>query len=118
MPLPTRRSVAAVLFGLPAALASAGVSAGAWAQTPAFTLTMRNQTFEPAELEVPAGQKFELRIVNEEAVNVEFESTDLRREKVITRGQSATLYLGPLRPGRYEVFDDFRRHVRGAIVAR
>ena len=110
LPCPTRRILLAA--------ATALLASPALAQAPGFALTVRDQKFEPAELEVPAGQKFELRITNAETVSIEFESSDLRREKVITRGQTATLYLGPLKPGRYEFFEDFRRHVRGALIAR
>jgi hypothetical protein len=119
-PCPTRRTLLAAAAAMLASpvLAPLQAQAQAQTQTPSFALTARDQKFEPAELEVPAGQKFELRITNAEAVSIEFESSDLRREKVITRGQSATLYLGPLKPGRYEFFDDFRRQVRGVLIAR
>jgi hypothetical protein len=48
----------------------------------------------------------------------EFESQALRREKVIPPGATATVYIGPLQPGRYEFFDDFRPTNRGFVVAK
>ena len=111
LPCPTRRILLAA--------ATALLASPALAQAPGFALTVRDQKFEPAELEVPAGQKFELRITNAETVSIEFESSDLRREKVITRGQTATLYLGPLKPGRYEFFDEYNEKVaRGALIVK
>lgn len=92
--------------------------AQAQAPTPVFTLTIRNQAFEPASLEIPANQKIELRITNADAKPAEFESKDLRREKVIAPGQTASLFIGPLRPGRYEYYDDFRPTTRGHLIAR
>ena len=36
----------------------------AWAETPTFKLTIKNHRFEPAQLEVPAGQMIKLVIHN------------------------------------------------------
>lgn len=91
----------------------------ALAESPVFTLTIRNHQFEPTELVIPAGQKIELRVKNADATAEEFESTSLRREKVVPGGQEVTIYIGPLTPGRYEFFGDFNpKTARGAIVAR
>ena len=97
-------------------LLAAGAAA---ADTPSFTLTIRNHRFEPTELEVPAGQKIELRVINQDATPEEFESTDLHREKVVTGGQQITVYVGPLRPGSYEFFGDFNPSTaRGHLIAK
>ncbi|MDQ2744996.1 MAG: cupredoxin domain-containing protein [Chloroflexota bacterium] len=32
-------------------------------------------------------------------------------------GQTITVYVGPLRPGRFEFFDDFNPRTRGHITA-
>jgi heme/copper-type cytochrome/quinol oxidase subunit 2 len=88
------------------------------ADTPTASLTIRNRTFEPAELEVPAGQKIELHVRNADAAASEFESDELHREKVVPAGQEVVVFIGPLRAGRYEFFDDFNPTARGHIVAR
>jgi Cupredoxin-like domain len=67
---------------------------------------------------VPAGQKLELHVKNERASASEFESAELRREKVVTPGQQITLYVGPLKPGTYEFFDDLNPQIRGHLIAR
>ena len=82
------------------------------------SLTIRNRAFESAELEVPAGQKIELHIRNADAAAAEFESTELHREKVVPAGQEVVIFIGRLRAGRYEFFDDFNPRSRGHIVAR
>jgi len=82
------------------------------------SLTIRDRGFEPAELEVPAGQKVELHIRNADAAAAEFESAELHREKVVPAGQEVVVFIGPLRAGRYEFFDDFNPRARGHIVAR
>ncbi len=88
------------------------------ADAPAASLTIRNRTFEPAELEVPAGQKVELHVHNADTAASEFESDELHREKVVPAGQEVVVFIGPLRAGRYEFFDDFNPSARGHIVAR
>ena len=67
---------------------------------------------------VPAGVKVELIIKNEQAVNAEFESTVLHREKIIQAGGQISVFVGPLDPGTYEFFDDFNRATRGRLVAK
>ena len=83
-----------------------------------MSITMRDDGFAPAELQVPAGTKIELSIKNEQKSAAEFESQALRREKVIPPGTTATVYVGPLQPGRYEFFDDFKPNNRGFLVAK
>ena len=93
-------------------------SPAAAADTQTASLAIRNRAFEPPELEVPAGQKIELHVTNERAAASEFESAELRREKIVPPGQQVTVYVGPLRPGSYEFFDDFNPQTRGHIIAR
>jgi plastocyanin len=88
------------------------------AQTPTFSLAIHDDRFVPSELEVPAGQKIELIIKNERSAASEFESSDLRREKVVSGGQQISVYVGPLRAGTYEFFDDFHPQTRGHLIVR
>jgi hypothetical protein len=89
------------------------------ADPPGFSLTIRDHRFTPTELEVPAGQKIELHVINADQTPAEFESAELHREKVVTGGQEIVVFIGPLRAGSYEFFDDFNpTTARGHIVAR
>ncbi len=93
----------------------------AWPAAAADTtasLTIRNRAFDPPELEVPAGQKIELHVHNADAAASEFESAELHREKVVPAGKEVVVFIGPLRAGRYEFFDDFHPSSRGHIVAK
>jgi hypothetical protein len=92
----------------------------AWADDmPTYRLTAREGRFEPAELVVPQGQKFRLEITNAGRDPVEFESVELRKEKVLAPGVSSSLVFRPLDAGRYRFFDDFHQTTgQGAIVAR
>jgi hypothetical protein len=95
------------------------ISGPAIADAPAYTLTIHDHQFQPTELEVPAGQKIELQVVNQDPSAEEFESNDLHREKIVTGGGRIAVYVGPLSPGRYEFFGDFHpKTARGHIVAK
>ena len=94
------------------------VAAPALAQTSPVTIVVRDNQFVPAEVPVAAGVKVELLIRNEQKTPAEFESTALHREKVIPPGASASVFVGPLNPGRYEFFDDFHPATRGFLVVQ
>jgi len=91
---------------------------GALADNPVVTLSISNGRFEPHEVTVPAGQKIELHVHNGDAKPVEFESAEMHREKVVLPGKDIVLYVGPLRAGRYDFFDDFNPGNRGTLVAK
>jgi plastocyanin len=81
-------------------------------------LTIKNHQFSPAELKVPAGKKIKLIVQNQDSTPEEFESHELNREKVIAGNGKATIYVGPLAPGKYPFFGEFNeKTARGVIVA-
>jgi hypothetical protein len=92
---------------------------GAAAQEPAYTLIIKDHQFQPTEIEIPAGQKIALTVKNNDTTPEEFESTELRREKVVAGGEQIIVYIGPLKPGKYEFFGDFNpKTARGHIIAK
>ena len=93
-------------------------TAVARAEQPTFTLTMKDHKFDPTELAVPANVKIKLIVKNLGSTPSEFESSELRREKVIPGGTQGVVFVGPLRPGRYEFFDDFHPDTRGHLVVK
>ena len=106
-----RRSFAVTLLILAAAVPARAEDS--------FVLSIKDHHFQPTEFEVPAGKKITLTVKNLDPTPEEFESTDMRREKVVAGGQEITVYIGPLRPGRYEFFGDFHPDTaRGHIVAK
>ena len=64
------------------ALGYGSILPAAAADTVSFQLVIKNHRFEPSELQVPAGKRVELVIENRDPTPEEFESHDLRREKV------------------------------------
>lgn len=84
-----------------------------------YTLTLRGHKFVPAQLVVPANAKFKLIVVNEDPTPEEFESHELNREKIVTGKGRITVFLGPLKPGRYPFFGEFHMATaQGALIAR
>lgn len=84
------------------------------AATDEFTLTIKNHTFEPKELKLPANQKIKLKVVNQDATPAEFESKPLGREKLVAGKSTITINLGPLKPGRYAFVEEYHETEAGA----
>lgn len=83
-----------------------------------LSMTIKNHMFEPSVLKVPANQRIKLTVQNLDTTPEEFESHALNREKVIPAGAKAVLYLGPLKPGRYEFMGEFNpATAKGVVVA-
>jgi plastocyanin len=81
-------------------------------------LTIKEHRFEPAELKVPAGKKIKLIIDNQDASAEEFESHELNREKVIPGNSRASVFIGPLKPGKYPFYGEFHESTaKGVVIA-
>jgi len=107
----------AVYCGLIAVALAAGLPA-ARADTPEFTIAIESHRFNPAELRVPAGQKIRLLIENRDPTPEEFESYDFNREKIVPGKGRIAVFVGPLKPGRYEFFGEFNADTaRGYLIA-
>jgi plastocyanin len=82
-------------------------------------LVIRDHKFQPAEVSVPAGKKVKLVVENQDDTAEEFESYELNREKVVPPKGRITLYVGPLKPGRYPFFGDFHKDTaQGVLIAQ
>lgn len=103
-----RRSCGARRAALPrwleaACAAALGLApaAAALAADPEYTIQIKDHKFNPQELHVPAGRKLKIVVDNQEEFQEEFESYVLNREKHLPPRSKATLFIGPLQPGRY-----------------
>ncbi len=98
---------------------AAAWSAGAPAATamPSFELTIKNHKFIPQELSIPADQEVKLTIKNLDATTAEFESDDFQAEKAVPSEGEVSLYIPPLKPGKYGFYDDFHEdETRGTLL--
>jgi plastocyanin len=93
--------------------------AGALAGDDTFALAIKNHRFDPAQMDVPAGKKLNLVVKNLDAAPEEFESHDLKREKVIPGRGQATITIGPLKPGTYQFVGEYHESTaKGQLVAK
>jgi len=74
---------------------------------PVFSIKALGGILEPAMIEVPADTRFKIEIENEGSDPIEFESTELRVEKVLAGGAKSYVVINGLKPGTYTFFDDF-----------
>ncbi|SPB18499.1 hypothetical protein NOV72_05697 [Caballeronia novacaledonica] len=85
---------------------------------PTFKLEMNDGKLNPARIEVPAGQRIKIEVHNVGKGAAEFESVQLRKEKVLAPGADSFVVIAPLDPGEYKFFDDFHQSAQGVIVAK
>lgn len=81
-------------------------------------LTLKDHRFVPDQITVPAGERFKIEVVNEDDTPEEFESHDLKVEKIVTAGGKITLSVGPLKPGTYRFVGEYHEDTAtGTIIA-
>jgi len=90
----------------------------ALADAAVHALVIQDHRFEPAEIRVPARQRVKLVVDNRDATAEEFESADLRREKIIPANSKASVWVGPLPKGQYQFYGDFhQKTAQGRLIA-
>jgi hypothetical protein len=83
------------------------------------TLIIENHQMNPSLIEIPADKKIKLIMINKDSTPEEFESYDLAREKIIPANSSTDLYIGPLKPGRYEFHGELNpKTAKGEVVVK
>jgi hypothetical protein len=89
------------------------------ADLPTYTVVARDGRLIPDTLNVPAGVRFKIAVRNEGHDAIEFESLQLRKEKVLAPGAESFVVIAPLKPGKYEFFDEFHPNTgRTRIVVK
>lgn len=88
-------------------------------ELPTFYVTLENHVFVPSEVSIPANKKVKMIIINKDNEPEEFDSFDLNRERVVFAKKSATIFIGPLPPGKYEFFGEFHpESARGNVIVK
>jgi len=105
---------ALILTGMAAFLAMGAAAARA----DDYVLTIKDHRFTPTEINIPANKRVEITVVNDDPTPEEFESHEMKVEKVIPGKSKAVVRVGPLKPGRYPFFGEFHEATaRGTLVA-
>jgi hypothetical protein len=87
-------------------------------ELPSFRIEAKDGALIPRELRVPSGRRIKIEIVNSGTEPIEFESLELRKEKVLAPGAASFIVIAPLRPGRYAFFDEFHQNTgQGVLIA-
>jgi hypothetical protein len=98
-------------------LSLAGFAAHA-AESATYEITLKGQTFTPSELKVPAGTAFTIRMKNENDAPAEFESADMKFEKIVAGHSEIVTRVKPLPGGEFEFYDEYHEDVaRGTVVS-
>ncbi len=106
-------AVAALAIGLAAGAARAAEG------PPEIPLTIEGHRFTPVEITVAAGAPVVLVISNKDKAAEEFESRDLRIEKIVPAGKTVRVRIPALKKGTYAFFGDFHpKTAQGRIVAQ
>ena len=83
---------------------------------PVFRIEFKDGVLTPRRLEVPANRRFSLELHNLGETPAEFESRELRKEKVLAPATSSVLVIRTLDPGEYDFFDDFHPDAPPAVL--
>jgi plastocyanin domain-containing protein len=103
-----------ILAGLAAVLVLAPVTARA----DDLTLTLKEHKFTPSEIKVPANKRVKLTVVNDDPTPEEFDSHDLKVEKVVPGKSKGIVRIGPLKPGRYHFIGEYHESTaKGVVIA-
>jgi plastocyanin len=115
----TRLGISCVLAGFALAAPLVGARPAVADGEPERTIVIKDHRFDPAVVEVPAGVRVKLVIDNQDPTAEEFESLDLRREKVVSGKSKATLWIGPLPEGEYAFVGEFHEETaKGKLIAK
>lgn len=93
-----------------------GSAATGRADDPVFRIEFNDGKVTPQRLEVPANTRFKLELHNVGKTPAEFESRELRKEKVLGPGASSFIVIRRLDPGEYDFFDDFHLDAPPAVL--
>jgi hypothetical protein len=114
-----RRRFAAGAIACAAILALSSPFALAAEELLVVKLSAKDGKFEPLTLEVPSGKRFKIEISNDGKAPMEFESKDLKQEKVLAAGAKSSVVINALKPGTYVFFDEHHPEApKGKIVAK
>jgi hypothetical protein len=110
------RSALCLVIGLASLLAVGGNAVAA--DEPTFSIEFKDGALTPSRVEVPANRRFRLELKNAGTTPAEFESSELKKEKVLAPGTTSSLIFRTLEPGEHPFFDDFHPEAKGVLVAK
>lgn len=78
---------------------------------------IKNHFFNPSVISIKKDQVLKLIIYNDDPTVEEFESFDLKREKIVPANGKIIITVGPLKNGTYKFFGEFNmKTAKGKII--
>ena len=81
-----------------------------------INLKIKNHQFEPNFVSAPANTPFVLVIENSDQTIEEFESDDLKKEKLIGAGKAVKIPVSAQKAGKYKFYGDFHQKTAQGIL--
>ena len=83
-----------------------------------YETTLKDAAFTVAEIKVPAGKPFIIKMTNANAASAELESKELKIEKVAAGNSTIVVRVKALAPGKYLFVDEYQEDVaKGYVIA-
>jgi len=80
-------------------------------------ITIKDHKFVPAIVQLKENEKIRLIVKNLDSTVEEFESFDLKKEKIVPANSSINVPIGPLKKGEYSFFGEFHEATaQGKVV--
>ena len=84
-----------------------------------ITVTLQNHKFTPSVIHVKANQPAMIALTNKDATAEEFDSSDLKVEKVVAGNSSGNVRLRALAPGKYHFMGEYHSATaQGLVIAQ
>ncbi|MGX7875566.1 cupredoxin domain-containing protein [Mesorhizobium sp. ORM6] len=83
---------------------------------PTFRIEFKDGAISPLRLEVPANTRVRFELINLGDMPAEFESLELRKERVVAPHSETVMVIRTLDPGQYPFFDDFHPGAGPAVL--
>ena len=108
----------AMLAVMAMAVLSVSTGVAGAADPPETAVTIENNRFNPEEIKVKANAPFVIVVTNKDKTPEEFESKELKIEKVVPPGQTVKIRVRALKPGTYPFIGEYHeKTAKGRIVA-
>ena len=82
-----------------------------------YETTLKDKAFTVAEIKVPAGKPFIIKLNNANAAAAELEAKDMKIEKAVAGNSSIVVRVKAMTPGKYLFVDEYQEDVaKGYII--
>lgn len=90
-----------------------------FAEEKEYLIKIKDHKFLPNVIEIPSNEKFKLVIENLDQTLEEFESDDLKKEKLVGSGKKINISVNALKAGEYKFYGDFhQKTAQGKIIVK